>query len=371
MIGFRLAADADQFLSIAKFRAMRALWARVEEASQLAPRPIRVHGETAWRMLTRRDPWVNLLRNTVAVFAAGIGGADSVSVLPFTSAIGLSDAFARRLARNTQLVLLEESNLYRVADPAAGAGGYEALTDELAQAAWALFQEMETVGGLAGALEAGTFQAGVAEVRAARARAVANRREPLTGTSEFPDIGEKPVTVLLPHADAPSASLFGWATMPAMRLAEPFEALRDAADAATERAGRRPAVFLANLGPIAAFTARASFAKNLFEAGGIAALGNDGFAAGGATDIAAMVSAFHASGAKAACVCSSDDIYAREAAHAVRALKAAGAEAIWLAGRPGEAEAELRSAGVTGFVAAGEDVVARLNEVHRALGIAS
>ena len=371
MIGFRLAADADQFLTIAKFRAMRMLWARVEEACGLTPAPIRLHGETAWRMLTRRDPWVNLLRNTVAVFAAGVGGADSVSVLPFTAAIGLPDAFARRLARNTQLVLLEESNLFRVADPAAGAGGAEALTDELAEKAWGLFQYIEANGGLYGALQSGTFQADVAKVRAARAKAVAVRRDPLTGTSEFPDIAEKPVTVLRPFAEAPAASVSGWAGLPATRLSEPFEALRDAADAAAERTGTRACVFLANLGPISAFTARAGFAKNLFEAGGIAAPGNDGFASGAATDLARLAAAFRDSGALAACLCSSDDIYAAEAIEAARALKAAGAGAIWLAGRPGDTEAALREAGVTGFISAGSDVLAILDDAHKALGIST
>ena len=120
-LSFLIVADADEFLTVAKLRALRRLWARVEEACGLAPEPIRLHAETAWRMATRRDPWVNLLRATIAAFSAGIGGADGVTVLPFTAALGLPDAFARRLARNTQLILLEESNLARVADPAAGA----------------------------------------------------------------------------------------------------------------------------------------------------------------------------------------------------------------------------------------------------------
>ena len=123
MIYFRLSADADQFLTIAKFRAVRKLWARVEEACGLAPKPAHVAAETAWRMMTRRDPYVNMLRTTIAVAAAGLGGADSITALPHTAALGLPDAFARRIARNTQLILLEESNLAKVGDPAAGSGG--------------------------------------------------------------------------------------------------------------------------------------------------------------------------------------------------------------------------------------------------------
>ncbi|MCW2317874.1 methylmalonyl-CoA mutase [Rhodoblastus acidophilus] len=344
-IDFRLAADADEFLTLAKFRALRRLWAHVEQACGLTPRPIRVHGETAWRMMTRRDPWVNLLRATVAVFSAGLGGADSISVLPFTQAIGLPDAFARRIARNTQLVLLEESNLGKVADPAAGSGGVEALTDSLVERGYALFQDIEKAGGLAKALASGLIGGEIAKVAAERAKAAARRKEPLTGASEFPDINEKPVTVLTPApAAAPAKGLAP------QRVAAPFEALRDKA----ETFAARPKVFLANLGPIAAFTARATFAKNFFEAGGVQALSNDGFA-----DPAALAAGFKASGAKLAVLCSSDALYAEHGVAAVKALKAAGA-IVYFAGRPGELEAALREAGVADFVFVGSDVLAQL-----------
>ena len=231
-------------------------------------------------MMTRRDPWVNILRQTVAVFSAGLGGADSICVLPFTQALGLPDAFARRVARNTQLVLLEESNLGKVADPAAGSGGVEALTDALVERGYALFQDIEKAGGLSKALESGAFQAEVAKVADERAKNVARRKEPLTGASEFPDIHEKPVSVLLP---APAAEKLSAKALAPHRIAEAFEALRDQAEAAD----KRPTIFLANLGPVAAFTARATFAKNFFEAGGVEALGNDGFA-----DAAALAEGF-------------------------------------------------------------------------------
>src|SRR5262249_34888836 len=122
MIYFRLSADADQFLTIAKFRALRKLWARIEQACGLAPRPAHVAAETVWRMMTSRDPSVNMLRTPIAAAAAGLGGADTITALPHTAALGLPEAFARRVVRNTQLILLEESNLARVADPAAGSG---------------------------------------------------------------------------------------------------------------------------------------------------------------------------------------------------------------------------------------------------------
>ena len=370
MIYFRLAADADQFLTTAKFRALRKLWARVEEACGLTPAPIFIAAETAWRMMTRRDPFVNMLRATVAVVAAGLGGADSIAVVPHTAAIGLPDHFARRIACNTQLILLEESNLAKVADPAAGAGGPESLTHELCGAAWSLFQEMEQAGGAAAALEQGLIQAMVAAVRAARETAIAQRKDALTGTSEFPDIAEMPVEAL--HAALPltspspqeGAERKAFSRLPCLRLAEPFEALRDASDRVVERTGARPKVFLANLGNVADFTARATYAKNFFETAGIAAVTNDGFASN-----EEVLSSFNASGASLACLCSSDAVYGAEAATVASALREAGARHVYLAGRPGELEPMLRAAGVGTFIHVGCNLLATLTAAHEILNL--
>ena len=359
MIYFRLAADVDQFLTIAKFRALRLLWARVEEACKLAPAPALVTAETAWRMMTKRDPYVNMLRATIAVVAAGLGGADAITVLPFTMALGLPERFARRIARNTQLVLLEESNLARVTDPAAGAGGVEDMTEQLCRAAWTQFQEIERAGGAWAALEQGMIQQKVAAVRAERQAAVARRKDAFTGTSDFPDLAETPVSVLdVAPVTLPPPSALAFEPLPRIRLAEPFEALRDASDRILARTGARPKIFLANLGGPADFTARAAFAKNFFAAGGIEAAGNDGFATRDA-----MIEAFKASGAKLACLCSSDEVYAREALAATQALRRAGA-LVWLAGRPSALESERRQAGVSAFVFAGCDALAALGAAY-------
>jgi methylmalonyl-CoA mutase len=365
MISFRLSADADEFLTVAKFRALRKLWARVEQACGLTPKPAYVAAETAWRMMTRRDPDVNLLRMTIAVTAAGLGGADSIVALPHTAALGLPDAFARRVARNIQLVLLEESNLAKVADPAAGSGAIEDLTGRLCAAAWAQLQEIEGAGGAWAALEQGLVQSKVAAVRAEREKAVARRKDALTGTSDYPNLTEKTpavldvATVVLPkeHVTAVSAT-----ALPRIRLAEPFEALRDASDVVLAKTGSRPKVFLANLGKLSDFTARATFAKNFYEAGGIEVIGNDGY-----PDLAAMLAAFKASGARLACLCSSDKVYEAEAAEAAQALTAAGAT-VHLAGRPGEQEAAWRQAGVTSFAFMGCDVLSTLRAAHDSLG---
>jgi len=359
LISFRLAADAQEFMGVAKFRAIRRLWARVEEACGLAPRPILVHAETAWRMNSRRDPWNNLLRATLASFSAAIGGADSVAVLPLTQSLGAPDEFARRLARDTQLVLQDESHIHVVDDPAGGAGGFEALTEELSARAWSLFQEIEAEGGLAAALEKGTFQSKVAETAGQRARDAARAKEKLVGANEFPDIGEAPLAVLAPFdaanlaAEAPAGALRS-APLEPRRLSEPFERLRDASDAHLAKTGRRPRVFLANLGSVAAFTARANFAKNFFEAGGIEAV--FGEETESTTEITA---AWRASGAKLACLCSSDRIYCDAAGPVALALAGAGAK-LYLAGRPGELEPQLRKAGVSDFIYVGCDMNALL-----------
>jgi methylmalonyl-CoA mutase len=366
MIYFRLAADADQFLTMAKFRAARKLWARVEQACGLTPRPALICAETAWRMMTRRDPWVNMLRTTVAVVAAGLGGADSITVLPHTAALGLPDRFARRIARNTQLILLEESNLAKVADPAAGSGGIEDLTRQLCDTAWSAFQEIERAGGAWPALEQRLVQNQVSAVRAERQAAVARRKDPLTGTSAFPDIHEAPVSVLAvaPVEATPPFPAAGITIepLPRIRLAELFEKLRDASDRILAATGTRPKVFLANLGKLAAFTARASFAKNFFEAGGIEALTNDGFASH-----EEMATTFRASDAKLACLCSSDEVYAHEAVEAARAL--AGAAHLYLAGRPRDLEGQLKAAGVGTCIFAGCDALAILAAAYDILGM--
>ena len=360
-IYFRLSADADQFLTMAKFRAARKLWARVETACGLPAKPATIMAETAWRMMTRRDPYVNILRTTVAVVAAGFGGADAVTVLPHTAPLGLPDALARRIARNTQLLLLEESNLARVGDPAAGSGALEAMTQQLAAAAWSLFQDIEKSGGVWAALESGLIQRNAAAVCAERQKAVARGKEILTGTNAFPDLQETVPAVLdLAPAAAPPAegpATVTAAALPRLRLAEPFEKLRDRSDAILANTGTRPKVFLANLGTPADFTARASFAKNFFEAGGIEAVS-------GAGDTSAVAAEFKTSGAALACLCSADKIYDKEAAVAAPALKAAGARHIYLACRPGEREAALRGAGVQSFVYEGCEALSTLTGAY-------
>jgi len=353
-IYFRLTADADQFLTTAKFRALRKLWARVASATGISAKPAIVTAETAWRMLTRRDAYGNILRSTIAVAAAGLGGADAITVLPHTATLGLPDAFARRVARNMQLVLLEESNLARVAEPAAGSGAFEALTEQLCLAAWTQFQEIEHAGGAWAALESGLVQRNVAAVRAARQQAVACGKEILTGTNAYPDIAETPPAVLDVAPRAAASDDAATVTAPPLlrlRLAEPFEALRDKSDRMLAATGARPKVFLATLGTPEEFTARANFAQNFFEAGGIEALGG-------------AISEYQAARAGIACLCASAKVPEPELASAAAALKRNGARHIYFARWPAAREDILRAADVQTFIDEGCDALATLNEAY-------
>ncbi|MDX2591738.1 MULTISPECIES: methylmalonyl-CoA mutase family protein [Streptomyces] len=339
---FRYAATADQFLTIAKLRAARRLWGRVAEVSGAPGAGAQVqHVVTSPVMMARRDPWVNMLRTTVATLAAGVGGADSVTVLPFDHALGLPDAFARRIARNTSTILVEESHLARVIDPAGGSWYVERLTDELAHAAWEFFRSVERDGGQAAVLRSGRLRTDLATTWAERSKKLAKRREPITGVSEFPLLSEKPVE-RVPAPQPPSGGL------PRVRRDEAYEALRARSDAHLAATGARPRIFLATLGPAAAHTARSTFAANLFQAGGIEPV------TGGA---------FEDSGATEAVLCSSDDLYAEQAAQAAESLRAAGARHVFLAGRP------AAYAGVDSYVFAGCDAVDVLSATLDRMGV--
>ena len=193
-ISFTLSVGCEQNLQIAKLRAARKLWAAVATAcgASEAAAAMVLRAKSAERMFTRVDPWVNMLRATVSTFASAVGGADSVTCLPFDHAIGVPDGLGRRIARNTQVILAEESNLFRVADPAGGAWAIETLTEQVADKAWAFFQAIESEGGVAAALASGFVQGEIAKVMAERDKSIAKRKTPLTGVSEFPNITGSP-----------------------------------------------------------------------------------------------------------------------------------------------------------------------------------
>ncbi|MFE3023457.1 methylmalonyl-CoA mutase family protein [Nocardia tengchongensis] len=338
---FRFAATDDQFETVAKFRAARRLWARVAHvcgapAAGNAPQ----QAVTSAAMMSQRDPWVNMLRTTLAAFGAGVGGADIVTVLPFDAALPageleVSQAFSERMARNTQLLLLEESRLGHVQDPGAGSWYVESLTDELAAKAWEFMQEIEAAGGYLEALQSGLLAERIGATKAQRDSDVAHRKTAVTGVNEFPNLGEKPLSAA---ARADQASRYGAA----------FEALRNRSDAYVAAHGARPQVRLVPLGPVSENNVRVTFSTNLLASGGIEAVTE--------------------AGPSIAVLCGSDKRYGTDAAAAVEELRAAGVTTVLLAG-PEKAVADLTGAQrPDGFVAARMDAVAALSGLLEKLG---
>ncbi|WP_084611799.1 methylmalonyl-CoA mutase small subunit [Tomitella biformata] len=358
-IEFRLAATDDQFQTIAKFRAGRQLWARVAQVlghaeAGAAPQ----HAVTSSAMMTQRDPWVNMLRTTLAAFGAGVGGADSVTVLPFDAALpagalGTSAAFAQRIARNTQLLLLEESHLGRVLDPAGGSWYVESLTGDLAAIGWKFFQEIEAAGGYTAALATGIIANRVEETGQRRYSDIAHRVSALTGINEFPNLAET-------APDADSAPRLA----DVRRYAAAFEGLRDRSDAHLAATGSRPRVALVALGPLSEYNVRTSFASNLLASGGIEAVSTGTVAA---DDIAAALTKL-ADANTVVVVCGTDRRYGTEAVAAVAAIRAAGASQVLLAGPekafPGEGDTRP-----DGFLTMKIDAVETLTGLLDTLGV--
>lgn len=413
---FRVSLGTHHFLAIAKLRAARRAWGRVVEAAggSAGAGAMRIHARVSDRVLTQRDPYVNILRNTVAVFAACVGGTDVITSVPLDQITGPPDELTRRVARNTLLILQEEAHVHRVIDPAGGSWFLERITNELADEAWYIFQEIERRGGMLAVLESGWIGGEIESAFAPRAKDIARRKEGITGVSEFPNVAEKRIARQPPDVAAlrkavadqrarrslaseligefserksrtagavematrgatisQVASTLGFHRSPARierlearSFAEPFEELRDAADAWQATYGQRPRVFLANMGPVAHHTARATYAKNFFEAGGFETVTNDGFRA--ADDAA---DAFTKSGASIAVICSSDKLYPDIVPSLAAKLKAARARSVVLAGNPGDNEATWREAGVDRFIYIKCDVLATLRELLQEEGV--
>jgi methylmalonyl-CoA mutase len=424
---FQVGVGGDFFMEVAKLRALRWVWSKAVAVlgGGEAARNMRLHARTSRCTKSARDPWVNMLRGTAESFAAAVGGADSVACAPFDEALGPSDDFARRVARNTQLVLREEGHLHRVMDPAGGSFYVESLTERLARAAWDALRDLEGEGGMVQALSRGRVLSALDDVRRQREKDVATRRAPVVGVSEFPNLHETlptreaalgteaplgrglrdgddearshvlrrlsdltsgrversrgAVTEALVEAAGTGLDLFTLSAVLRLgrpsrhiepvgswRASAPWEALRDAADRHAEQQGGRPKVFLANLGAIPEHRARADYAFNLFAAAGIEPVTNDGF---DTPDEAAA--AFEASGAEVAVICGPDARYPDAVPALAALLKDKGASAVVLAGKPGEHEARYTEAGVDRSIHIGADVLGVMRAILREIGVLS
>lgn len=419
---FVFRVDSQFFKGIAKLRAARQLWASILQNCGVSDdkATMQVQVKPSRRAWTKRDPWVNLLRNTAVCFVGAVSGADIVTPVSFDSLHGHESELGRRIARNTSLILQDESHLHKVADPAGGSWFLEQLTAELVQRGWSFFQQLENKGGLAKALETGWLHEQLAAVQQERQRKLAKRRDPITGVSEFANLSETlptgvpfdkkalqadrglsmmvvaPPTQLLDELKQKltgepagswtehlatslqthslkllSAALKDEAPasitpLPVHRFADDYEALRDQSDVWLAQHGQRPQVFLASLGTLAQHNGRTTFTRNLLAAGGFEGSTVNNEAKGYGTTQEA-VAAFTASGQKLAFLCSSDGVYAAQAAETAKALKEAGAAQVWLAGRPGEHKDAWAEAGIDGYVYLGCDVIASLTELWKHL----
>src|SRR5450759_2401808 len=343
-------------------RVLRRLWSRVGEVLDVpvANRAATQHAVTSWRMITRDDPWVNLLRGTIANFAAAVGGADIVTTLPFDTAQGLPNVFSRRMARNTQLVAAEESNVGRVEDPAGGSWYVETLTDDVAKAAWARVQEIEAAGGMAAALAAGTIASQITATLTERRKRLATRKQPVTGVSMFPPEHETPIENLTVRPASPAP-----AGLKPVRDAEIFEGLRDRVATHTRLTGSQPGVFLACLGERRDFGPREQFTSNVLLVAGLAHPTSEG----GSTD--EVVAGVKDAGVNTVILCSSAKVYAKQAKAVAAALKKSGIANVWIAGRKTETGAEDVDSVIDGEVYDGMDVAAFLSDTLDRLGVAT
>lgn len=407
---FSFAVGCQFFLAIAKLRAARRLWGRIIEqcGGSASAQAMRMHVRPSKRVLAHRDPWVNILRNTACVFAAGIAGAESIGSEPYDGVLGPPSELARRIARNTHHMLMDEAHLNQINDPAGGSWYLEKLTDELAEAAWVIFQDIERRGGMLACLRSGWVHEQIDTSYATRLRNISTRKDPVLGVSEFANLLEHLPTPrnvdlnavraaatrrVLDHRAArgamtnsiePSGQLGSlsrsileaakagatigeiasplWKGAPAQTLdagplsvhpyAEPFENLRDSADALAAECGHRPGVQLLTLGTIAEHGARAAYARNFFQAGGFA--------------VRVIDQPADAQQGSIVVICGHDTQYsAGLAEQAARELRTAGARTIILAGSPGTAEREAayRAAGIDRFISMKCDVVRTLAEL--------
>ncbi|MDH3652705.1 MAG: methylmalonyl-CoA mutase subunit beta [Myxococcales bacterium] len=421
-IGFSYAVSSDFFTQVAKLRAARWLWAKVvfSAGGEAASAAMQMHCRTSRFTKSQVDPWVNMLRVTAECTAAVLGGAQSIATLPFDCVIGSPDELARRIARNTQVVLREESHLGKVADPAGGSWFVERLTSDLARGAWKELRSIESGGGVVRALGSGKMVDAIRDVADEREKVLSKREAALVGVSEFPNLHEdaidrasvsdKELQALLKaslesldlaanrdrllavarsvkdEARAPGslteacvdatsngADMYSVATVlqhgqpdfhvePILqwRASEIWERQRERSD----RQQTRPTAFLANLGSISSHTARATWAQNLLAAVGVDAVANDGFDA-----VDSLAAAWKSSATGLAVICGSDADYETMLEPAVAALKNAGCDLVLVAGRPGEREGAIRELGASDFVFVGADVLRVMTRVLDAMGV--
>ena len=415
---FGFSIGGQFFMEVAKLRAARLLWAKMVQESGGSPDAGRmtIHGRTSRRQQTTFDPYVNILRSTTQAFSAVVGGVESMHVAPFDEALGLSAEFGRRIARNTHIILRDESHLNNVLDPAGGSWYVESLTDQVAHEAWNLFQQIETEGGMEKALAKGLPQEWVAQTARERVDNIAKRKDVMVGLNMYPNLTERPVEAVIPDLEkvyqdrakrlqnlrtssehgkevqvlfklgaimeadpedvfeavidaASHGATIGEFTktlrhgdgdkptcrpIVIRRVAEEFEGLRRRVTNAQDE--RRPSIFLANIGPVAGYMPRVDFTRSFFQVGGFRVAGDEWF-----NDAAEAIKAAEASRAPVVVIVSTDDRYEEAVPQIAGALK--GKVRIILAGYPKEQIESFKAAGVDDFIHMRSNVYAVLSEL--------
>ena len=366
-IKFNLGVSANYFIEIAKFRAGRMLWAQLVKAYQ--PKcecgcKMIVHAETGRWNKTFYDPYVNMLRTQTEAMSAALGGADSITVLPFNAIYEDPTLFSDRIARNQQLLLKEESHLDKIVDPAAGSYYIEELTASVAGEAWKLFLEIQDQGGFVAAAKKGFIQGEVKKMAARRDLNIATRRENLLGTNQFPNFSERlemddvPATVFEPLDLAVADAEIE--TIKPYRGAQAFEKLRVATDHYA-KTNKRPLAFMLTIGNLNMRKARAQFSCNFFAVAGYEVRDNNGF-----TTVEEGVAAAGEAGANIIVLCSSDDEYTELAPAAFGMIKD---DAIFVvAGAPTCME-ELKAKGIKNFIHVKSNLLEELKAYQAQLGI--
>lgn len=347
-IGFHFASGSNFFMEIAKYRAARMLWAHIvrQYGGDDASAGMYVHASTSRWNKTVYDPHVNMLRTTTESMSAILAGIDSLSVGAYDACFGQESIFGERIARNQQLLLKEESYLDKVVDPAAGSYFIEKLTDELAEASWKLFQEVEAQGGFLHCLYAGSIQEKIAESARKRDMDIAMRKTTLLGVNQYPNLQESlagKVTSELwdnaPHDKGEDKIKI----LSLYRAGAAFEKLRFSVDLHVHNGGERPAVFLFTFGNLAFRKARAGFVTNFFGCAGFKIIDNSGF-----SDIDSGIEAARKSGARFVVICSSDEEYADAAPKIQQAL--GNETTVVLAGYPKDILEKLQADGIKEFI---------------------
>jgi methylmalonyl-CoA mutase len=370
-LNFIFASGNNYFMEIAKFRAARILWARIAEQYNPGDKNAMkayVHAITSNWNKTVYDPYVNMLRTTTEAMAAAVAGVNSITLNPFDTPFREADDFSRRIARNQQILLKEESYLDKVIDPAAGSYYIEQLTGSLASHAWELFVKVEQMGGMTQAVKNGFIQDEVEKSANGRRQDVANRRQVLLGTNMHPNQDERMLNRIQEETDSEdesTAEATKYKTLSLGRASDAFEDLRLATEIFIEEGNKQPEVFMFTMGNLAMRKARASFSSGFFGCAGYKIIDNTGF-----KNIEGGIEAVKRQNPEIVVICSSDEEYVEIVPEICKQLKSAGSKAIpVLAGYPKEHIETFRQAGIDEFIHVRSNVLETLAGFHRKLGI--